>query len=69
VTLGLTGLAGGEVVGLLGAPRAGPAGAAAGEEAGQEDLQQEGGESQVCLVREKSRDGAGRAARACGKLI
>ena len=41
---GLAGLSGGEVAGFLGFPRAGPAGAAADEEAGHEDLQQERGE-------------------------
>jgi hypothetical protein len=41
---GLAGFSGGEVAGLLGFPRAGPAGAAADEEAGHEDLQQERGE-------------------------
>src|SRR6267154_661297 len=41
---GLAGLAGREVAGLLGFPRAGPAGAAADEVPGHEDLQQERGE-------------------------
>ena len=48
---GLAGLAGGEVAGLLGFPRAGPAGAAADEESGHEDLQQERGERVIRLVR------------------
>jgi hypothetical protein len=50
---GLAGLAGGEVPCLLGFPRAGPVRAVAGEEAGHEDLQQERGEGQVCLLRGK----------------
>jgi hypothetical protein len=41
---GLAGLSGGEVAGFLGFPGAGPAGAAADEEAGHEDLEQERGE-------------------------
>ena len=41
---GLAGFPGGEVAGLLGFARAGPAGAAADEEAGHEDLEQESGE-------------------------
>jgi hypothetical protein len=57
---GLIGLAGGEVACLLGLPRAGPVGAVAGEEAGHEDLGQERGEGEACLVRGKSRHGAGR---------
>ena len=47
---GLAGLSGGEVAGLLGFPRAGPAGATADEEAGHEDLQQERGERVILLV-------------------
>jgi hypothetical protein len=50
---GLAGLAGGEVAGLLGFPRAGAVRAVAGEEAGHEDLQQERGEGEVGLVRGK----------------
>jgi hypothetical protein len=46
--------AGGEVAGLLGGPRAGPVGAVADEEAGIEDLEQEGGQDQVTLVRGKN---------------
>src|SRR6266567_6924258 len=48
---GLAGLSGGEVAGLLGFPGAGPAGAAADEESGHEDLQQERGECVIELVR------------------
>ena len=43
--------AGGEVAGLLGGPRAGPVGAVADEEAGVEDLEQEGGDGQVKILR------------------
>ena len=50
---GLAWLAGGEVAGLLGFPRAGPVGAVADEEAGHEDLQQERGEGEFWLVRGK----------------
>jgi len=48
---GLAGLAGGEVAGFLGFPGAGPAGTAADEESGHEDLQQEHGEGEIGLVR------------------
>jgi hypothetical protein len=48
---GLAGFPGGEVAGLFGFPGAGPVRAVAGEEAGQEDLGQERGEGEVCLVR------------------
>ena len=48
---GLAWLAGGEVAGLLGFPRAGPARAASDEEPGHEDLQQERGERVIGLVR------------------
>jgi hypothetical protein len=49
---GHAGLAGREVAGLLGFPGTSPVRAAVGsEEAGREDLQQECGEGQVCLVR------------------
>ena len=44
-------LAGREVAGFLGFPRAGPAGAAADEESGHEDLEQERGERVIGLVR------------------
>jgi hypothetical protein len=44
---GLAGLAGREVAGLLGSPRAGPVRAVAGEEAGHEDLGQERGEGEA----------------------
>ena len=44
---GLAGLAGGEVPGFLGFPRAGPVRAVAGEEAGHEDLGQERGEGEA----------------------
>ena len=57
---GLAGLAGGEVPCLLGLPRAGPVRAVAGEEAGNEDLQQERGQGEVGLVRGESRDGVRR---------
>ncbi len=50
---GLAGLPGGEVAGFLGFPRAGAARAAAGGEAGHEDLQQERGERVILLVRGK----------------
>ena len=50
---GLAGLAGGEVAGFLGFPGAGPAVAAADEEPGHEDLQQERGERVIGLVRGK----------------
>ena len=50
VTLGLTWLAGGQVAGLLGLARAGPAGAVVGEEGGHEDLGQERGEGEVGLL-------------------
>ena len=43
--------AGGEVAGLLGGPWAGPVGAVADEEVWVEDLEQEGGQGQVSLVR------------------
>ena len=43
--------AGGEVAGLLGGSRAGPVGPVADEESRVEDLQQEGGQGQVSLVR------------------
>ena len=43
--------AGGEVAGLLGGPWAGPAGAVADEGVRVEDLEQEGGQGQVSLVR------------------
>jgi hypothetical protein len=66
---GLTGLAGREVAGLLGLPRAGAVRAVAGKEARQENLQQEGGEGEVCLVRGKAAMVSVAAARACGKLI
>ena len=48
---GLARLPGGEVAGFPGFPRAGPAGAAADEEAGHQDLQQERGERVILLVR------------------
>ena len=48
---GLAGFPGGEVAGLLGLAGAGPVRAVAGEEAGHEDLGQERGEGEVCLVR------------------
>src|SRR5215831_10601011 len=48
---GLAGFARREVSGLLGLAGTGPAGAVADEEAGQEDLHQERGQCQVCLVR------------------
>jgi hypothetical protein len=58
---GLAGLAGREVSGLLGFPGAGPAGAAADEESGHEDLEQERGERVIQLVRgEKPRRCASR---------
>src|SRR5579859_2397385 len=67
---GLAGLAGGEVAGLLGLPRAGAVGAVADEEAGHEDLQQECGERVFLLVRGgKAATVSVAAARACGKLI
>jgi hypothetical protein len=50
---GLAGFSGGEVAGLLGLPGAGPAGAAADEESGYEDLEQERGEGELLLVRGK----------------
>ena len=43
--------AGGEVAGLLGGSGAGPAGPVADEESRVEDLEQEGGQGQVSLVR------------------
>jgi hypothetical protein len=43
--------AGGEVAGFLRGPRAGPVGAVADEERRVEDLEQEGGQGQVSLVR------------------
>ena len=46
--------AGGEVAGLLGGPRAGPVGAVADEEARVEDLEQEGGDGQVKILRGES---------------
>jgi hypothetical protein len=48
---GLAGLAGGEVAGLLGFPGAVALGAVADGEVRQEDLQQERGECEICLVR------------------
>src|SRR4051794_14761817 len=46
--------AGGEVPGLLGGSGAGPMGPVADEESGIEDLEQEGGQGQVSLVRGES---------------
>ena len=46
--------AGGEVAGLLGGPWAGPVGAVAHEGAGVEDLEQEGGDGQVKVLRGES---------------
>ena len=46
--------AGGEVAGLLGGPWAGPVGAVADEEASVEDLEQEGGDGQVKILRGES---------------
>jgi hypothetical protein len=46
--------AGGEVTGLLGGSWAGPIGPVADEESGIEDLEQEGGQGQVSLVRGES---------------
>ena len=43
--------AGGEVAGFLGGPGAGPVGAVADEEPRVQDLEQEGGQGQVKLVR------------------
>ena len=43
--------AGGEVAGLLGGPWAGPVGAVADEEVRVEDLEQEGGDGQVKVLR------------------
>ena len=43
--------AGGEVAGLLGGPWAGPVGAVADEDVRVEDLEQEGGDGQVKVVR------------------
>ena len=43
--------AGGEVTSLLGGPGAGPVGAVADEEPRVQDLEQEGGQGQVKLVR------------------
>ena len=43
--------AGGEVASLLGGSRAGPVGPVADEESRVEDLEQEGGQGQVSLVR------------------
>jgi len=48
---GLARLAGGEVAGFLGFPRASAVGAAADGEAGDEDLEQECGEGEFLLVR------------------
>jgi hypothetical protein len=48
---GFAGFAGGEVAGFEGGAGAGPFGAVADEEAGDEDFQQEGGQGQVKLVR------------------
>ncbi len=48
---GLAGLAGGEVAGFLGFAGAVALGAAADGEVRQEDLQQERGECEICLVR------------------
>ena len=48
---GLAGFAGGEIAGFPGFAGAGPVGAAADEESGHEDLQQERGQGQVQLVR------------------
>jgi hypothetical protein len=47
--------AGGEVAGFLGCARTGAVGSGADEQAGVEDLQQEGGQGQIKLVRGKSR--------------
>jgi hypothetical protein len=44
---GLAGFAGGEVAGFLGFARAGPVRAVADGESGQEDLQQERGQSEI----------------------
>ena len=46
--------AGGEVAGLLGGSWAGPIGSVADEEGRVEDLEQEGGQGQVSLVRGES---------------
>ena len=46
--------AGGEVAGLLGGPWAGPVGAVADEEVWVEDLEQEGGDGQVKILRGES---------------
>ena len=56
----LTGLAGREVTGFLGLAGAGPAGAVPGEGAGGEDFELERGESEVLVLRGKSRDGVRR---------
>ena len=50
---GLAGLAGGEVAGFLGFPRARPVRAVADEEPGHEDLQQERRDGEFWLVRGK----------------
>ena len=47
-------LTGGKVAGLLGGSWAGPVGAGADEEARVEDLEQEGGEGQVKILRGES---------------
>jgi hypothetical protein len=46
--------AGGEVAGFLGGPWAGPVGAVADEEVWVEDLEQEGGDGQVKVLRGES---------------
>jgi hypothetical protein len=46
--------AGGEVAGLLGGSRAGPAGPVADEESGVENLEQEGSQGQVKILRGES---------------
>lgn len=51
---GLTWLAGGEVAGLLGGSWAGPVGPVADEEGRVEDLEQEGGDGQVKILRGES---------------
>jgi hypothetical protein len=45
----------GEVAGLLGGARAGPVGSVADEEGRVEDLEQEGGDGQVKILRGKAR--------------
>jgi hypothetical protein len=44
----------GEVAGFLGGPRAGPVGPVPDEEGGVEDLEQEGGQGQVKILRGES---------------